>query len=237
MVRMTKGYNSNFNNHWGTEMVRAELNFTNTSTGKKVFEWTFRIPSKRDRIPVEVKAYNNGSDVWFQATGPHLVGEIKSSDINELKRVVQECLTEQVDLLTNLDWEDWFEVVVTGDNSNFTDSKYSALGADLKVQVNRLKRAVDPETGRVLTVINGSVTDFPEATRLSDGAPTHSGFRIGNVAEKSYIPATDENRRAIDNILSRMQELRESIADFLSQDNITESLEKDVLKALPGPKR
>lgn len=234
---MSKGYNSNFNNHWGTEMVRTELNFTNASTGKKVFDWTFRIAGKSDHVPVEVKAYNNGTDVWFQATGPHLKGEIKNSDINELKRVVQERLNEQIDLLTNVEWEDWFEVVVTGDNSNFTDSRHSALGADLKVQVNRLKRGVNPATGRVMTVINGVVTDFPVSTRLSDGPQMASGYRVGSVAEKSYIPATDENRRAIDNILSRMQELRESIADFLSQDNISESLETDVLKALPGPKR
>jgi hypothetical protein len=234
---MSKEYNPNFNNHWGTEMVRTELNFTNGSSGKKVFEWTFRVPGNRDRIPVEVKAYNNGTDVWFQAFGPHLVGEIKSSDINELKRVVQERLNEQIDLLTNVEWEDWFEVVVTGGNSDFADSKHSALGADLKVQVNKLKHGVDPATGRALTVINGAVTDFPEATRLADGPQMVSGYRVGSVAEKSYIPATAENRRAIDNILSRMQELRESIADFLSQENITESLEKDVLKALPGPKR
>ncbi|MCS4088966.1 hypothetical protein [Rhizobium sp. BK176] len=235
---MAKGYNSNFNNHWdGPQMVRTELNFTNGSSGKKVFEWTFRVPGNRDRIPVEVKAYNDGTDVWFQAFGPHLEGQIKSTDINELKRMVQQRLNEQIDLLTNVEWEDWFEVVVTGGNSDFGDSRFSALGADLKIQVNRLKRGVDPSTGRVLTVINNTVTDFPVATRLSDGPEVNSGVRIGSVAEKSYIPATEENRRAIDNILSRMQELRESVADFLSQENITESLEKDVLKALPGPKR
>ncbi|MBY3155502.1 hypothetical protein HFO56_24555 [Rhizobium laguerreae] len=234
---MNKGYNSNFNNKWSSEMVQVQLNFTNTSTGKKVFEWSFSVPGKRDRIPVEVKAFNNGSDVWFQANGPHLTGEIKSSDINQLKRAVLERLTEQVNLLTNVEWEDWFEVVVKGDNSDFTDSKHSALGADLKIQVNRLKRGVDPATGRVFTVINGSVTDFPAPKRLSDDASMIGGYRSGDVAEISYIPATEENRRAVDNILSRMQELRTSIADLLSQENINESLVTDVLRALPGPKR
>jgi hypothetical protein len=56
------------------------------------------------------------------------------------------------------------------------------------------------------------------------------------MAEKSYIPATEENRRAIDHILARMAELRHSIADLLSQDNIEDSLEGDKLRTLPGPK-
>ncbi|MCZ7860775.1 hypothetical protein O9X98_05095 [Agrobacterium salinitolerans] len=245
---MSKGYNSNFNNNWGKEYVSINLNFSSASTGKKVFEWLFFVVGKRDRIPVEVKAFNNGNDVWFEASSQYLPGGVKSSDINELKKVVQDRLTAQVTLLTNIEWEDWYEVVVTGDNSDFDDSRYSALGSDLKIQVNQLKRGIDPATGRELTIINGAVTDFPTPSRLDDEPETITSgsfadtftdtfkVRIRGQAERSYIPATEENRRAIDSILSRMEELRTSIAGLLSQDNIEDSLEQDVLKALPGPK-
>jgi hypothetical protein len=233
---MTKGYNSNFPNGWSTGMVAVNLNFSSTSTGRKVFDWYFSVAGKRDRIPVEVKAFNNGGDVWFEAEVPHLLDKVRATDINILKEEITERLAAQVNLLTNVEWEDWFEVVVTGDNSDFDDSKYSALGANLKIQVNKLKRGVDPETGRVMTIINGAVTDFPISTRLSDDENTRmSGFRVRDTAERSYIPATVENRRAIDDILSRMEELRNSVADFLSQENIEESLGSDVLLALPRP--
>jgi hypothetical protein len=219
-------------------MVDVNLNFTSTSSGRKVFDWQFSVAGLRDRIPVEVKAVQREKDIWFEATGPHLLGGARNTDINELKREITERLAEQVNLLTNVEWEEWFEVIVTGDNSDFGDSRFSALGADLKIQINRLKRGVDPESGRTLTVINGAVTDFPSPRRLSDeeGQLSSSGFRIGSMAEKSYIPATEENRRAIDHILARMAELRHSIADLLSQDNIEDSLEGDKLRTLPGPK-
>ncbi len=218
-------------------MVSVNLNFSSSSTGKKVFDWQFAVAGKRDRVPVEVKAFNNGNDVWFEASCGLLIEKVRHTDINELKRQVHTILTSQITLLTNVEWEDWFEVVVKGDNSDFTDSKYSALGADLKIQVNRLKRGVDPATGRVLTVVNGAVTDFPNPARLTedDGSTSMGGFRWRDVAERSYIPATEENRQAIDHILSRMQELRHSIADLLSQENIEESLVRDVLQALPKP--
>jgi hypothetical protein len=242
MPRMSKGYNSNFNNQWETDFVKVQLNFSSASTGKKVFDWLFSVAGKRDRIPVDVKAFNNGTDVWFEASSQYLPGGIKSCDINQLKKDVLTCLTEQVTLLTNIEWEDWYEVIVTGDNSDFTDSRHSALGADLKIQVNQLKRGVDPATGRELTIINGSVTDFPKPSRIEDDSATKvSGSIIGasfnyrSQAERSYIPATLENRQAIDSILSRMEELRSSIAGLLSQDNIEESLVQDVLKALPKP--
>lgn len=229
---MARGYNSDFNNKWTNQMVTAQLNFTNASTGKKVFDWNFVVAGRQDRVPVEVKAYNNGTEMWFQATGPHIPEGVKATDINALRGRVQEILTEQVTLLTKIDWEDWFEVVVNGSNSDFDDSRFSALGANLKVQVNRLKRGVDPHSGRILTIINGTVTDFPQPTSLSEDEKNEEQIKLTSPAEKSYIPATDENRRAIDDILSRMQELRNGIADFLSQENIAESLEQNGLKAL-----
>lgn len=235
---MGKGYNSEFNNQWSREMVRVDLNFTSNSGGKKVFDWNFSVPGKRDWIVVEVRAMQREGDVWFEAANKYLPGGASSTDINELKREVTERLNEQMNLLTDVDWEDWYEVVVTGDNSDFDDNKrFSALGANLKIQVNQLKRGIHPGTGRVLTVNgNGAVMDFPSPRRLGDEETTSlSGFRTGDMSEKSYIPATAENRRAIDHILARMAELRHSIADLLSQDNIEDSLEKDVLKALPRP--
>lgn len=232
---MSDRYNSNFNNTWTTEPVSVYLNFTNNQTGKKVFEWLLSVAGKRERIPVEVKAFNNGTDVWFEASADCLPAKVRHSDINLLKDEVLAQITEQVNLLSNVEWEDWFEVIVTGANSDFNDSRHSALGADLKIQVNKLKRGIDPVTGRVLTIIQGSVTDFPKPQSIESEDKSISGYRIGSRAERSYVPATAENRIAIDSILDRMEELRLSIAGLLSQEKVESSLETGVLKALPRP--
>lgn len=88
----------------------------------------------------------------------------------------------------------------------------------------------------MLTIINGAVTDFPEPTALDAGDEMMGRFTVGSAAERSYIPATVENRMAIDGILTRMEELRHAIADVLSQDNIELNLVKDALRVLPGPR-
>jgi hypothetical protein len=77
--------------------------------------------------------------------------------------------------------------------------------------------------------------DFPTPSRIDDPEVTVNGLRTGSSVEKSYIPATAENRAAIDDILLRMQTLRHSIAEFLSQDNITETLGQNLMKVLPKP--
>jgi hypothetical protein len=97
---MSKGYNSDFNNKWSMDHVKVDLNFTSASGGKKVFDWQFRVAGKSDRIPVEVKAFNDGTDVWFQAGSKYLPKGVRSTDINVLKSKVHEILTEQVTLLT-----------------------------------------------------------------------------------------------------------------------------------------
>lgn len=239
---MSGKYNSNFSNHWSNDLVGVDLNFTNNSTGKKVFDWPVTVVGMRERIIVEIKAYQTGDgQVEFGASSQYIPGGVRNSDINLLKDEVKRLVSEQVTLLTKIEWEDWFEVIVDGANSDFSDSRFSALGANLKLQVNRLKRGVDPTTGRVLTIVNGAAVDFPEPTRFEDGDEPTVGSIMTRVkfgrsaAERSYIPATDANRRAIDDILARMELLRNSIAGLLSQDKIEATLVADTFKALPKP--
>lgn len=48
-------------------------------------------------------------------------------DINRLHQQVEAVLMEQASLLSGIAWEDWFEVIVKGSDSDFSDSLHSAL--------------------------------------------------------------------------------------------------------------
>jgi hypothetical protein len=207
----------------GTLLVEAP----HRKEGKKAFNWTFTAKGAAQSVPVEVHLVQTDESLMFKATCALLPAALVDTDINRLHGAVEAALLDQVTSLTGIEWQDWFEVVVGGANSDFSESAYSALGASLHVQVNRLKRGVHPKSGAVLTInVNGVVVPFPRATSL--GRDVHAegaGIRLGDrEKERSYIPATPANRRALDELLGRMAALRASVASLLSQGVVQERL-------------
>jgi hypothetical protein len=125
-------------------------------------------------------------------------------------------------------WEDWLEVVFKGKNSSFEDSKYSAMGAALHIQVNRLKRGIHPITGKTITINNNGVAvPFPEPAEYNNDRITLSGLKISDdpTAERSYVPATEANLLALQDILDRTADLRSRIAGVLNQNQIQPQLD------------
>jgi len=219
-------YNPDFNNGFRNEVGALGLDAPCRSGGKKVLTWEFRAKGSETVVPVTVFVEKCDEGLRFKASCDKLIGEFADPDINALHRSVEAALLDQAAALSGITWEDWFEVVVRGNNSDFEDSRYSSLGASLHIQVNRLKRGNHPVTGDAVTInTNGIVVAFPKATSITDSLPQEGYLRLSNrPEERSYIPATLENRRALDEILDRMALLRDSMAGLLSQDKVVDKL-------------
>lgn len=245
-------YNSSFNNHFKTGVGHLDIEAPQTSGGKKLFEWTFKAATVKNAEnnfksfndeKVTVHMFVTDGTISFQAKSKLFTERMEDTDINALKKRVKDFFLMQITALNGgIVWEDWLEVIVKGETSDFSDSSFSALGGNLHIQVNRLKRGVDPSTGAPLTIsANGTVTEFPKPTSITDpddglvsfldpslkDIPASDWSKVrfkGKPEERSYIPATPENMQALESILIRLAELRHNLADLLSQDSITEKL-------------
>jgi len=229
-----KKYNPSFNNHYGVSVGKLDTNPPYRKGGKKAFEWGFVATGSKEPVNVEVMLLNGNDGPYFEAQCGQFKRAWQSTDIAKLAKQVEADLMENAALISGIEWTDWFEVIVKGNNSNFTDSKYSALGADLHIQVNRLKRGVSPD-GKVLTISDmGYTMSFPASQNMGERIDPTMGFKLEEGKMKSYIPATAANRAALDDILSRMELLRERLKDFLSQERIEQEL-ASTFKLLPAP--
>ena len=208
-------------------MGRLQADASNRAGGKKVFDWTFFTTGTKESIPVSVYLEQNESGMFFRARCSRIENSVKDTDINRLHATVEALLLEQTSSFSQIIWEDWFEVVVKGENSDFSDRKYSTLGADLHIQVNRLKRGIHPVSGEPVTINqNKIVVKFPDSTELKDEPEKVSGIQFCSASGNSYIPATAANEAALRDILNRMELLRNSLAEVLSQGKVSESLSK-----------
>ena len=149
---------------------------------------------------------------------------IEHTDIKILHNLVNKELDRHCVEMSTIEWEDWFEIQVSGANSDFTDSKFSSLGGNIKVEISRLRKGF--LDGKAVTLnCNNIVTPFPNPIK-SDGAH-YDNDRCHNWNDNStyaYIPATIENKKSIDILLCEMSTLRVKMSNFLSQDNVINSL-------------
>jgi hypothetical protein len=216
---------------------------TRVSTGKVVDEWVFVSPLEvrgrtAPKLAVTVSMKSEGSKgITFIAHGDCLPAAIVDTDIERLRKAVENELRFQHDKATGLQWEDWLEVQVREP----VGSRRSSTEKGLEVLVTPIKRAIDPSTGKALTLnLNNLVTGFPAPkaagevdpeARVNDGL---GAFVQGRTQESSfsYVPATEENVAALENIFRRIAELREALSAFLSQDQVEHSLLKLVARNL-----
>ena len=223
---LVTNYKSDFNNGFLNKVGALALDAPTRSGGKKILTWEFTARGSQSSVSVAISVEKHEGGLRFKAACDKLVGEYADSDINALHNKVEAALLGQAAALSGIQWEDWLEVVVRGDNSDFEDSQWSALGASLHIQVNRLKRGMHPSSGEAVTInTNGVVVAFPKATSINAPEVDQGGLRLrGRPEERSYIPATAENRIALDQILERMALLRASMAGLLSQDTVADKL-------------
>jgi hypothetical protein len=208
-------------------------------TRKKTIDtWKFGSPfagSRRkldgasDDLEVEVSMQKiDGNRLEFVATGKWLRQALRNTDINLLKDAVEAELRFQHNMLSKVEWDDWLQVRVVQRSDGYT-GRAGGASAGLEITYARMKRGVDPDTGEVFTIgSNGFVVDFPlpkKAGELDIGDEL-DGFKTGRPVDSSYsfIPATVENIAALDDMISKLDQLRKRLADYLDQDTIYASL-------------
>lgn len=219
---------SSFHHERGLEPGVLRGVFPALRDGKKIATWQFVPSSPHGGKELEVEVFLVGKDALrFVARCRALPHPIEDSDIENLRKTVQRQLLEQASALTGIEWEDWLEIITKGEDSKA--GPWSGWGASLQIQVNPIKRGVDPKSGRVLTLhVHGYVMDFPKPTRLGEMPPDDlalKGYRLANPHdERAYVPDTPEMRAALEDVITRMGRLRDRLAHVLSQERIHAAL-------------
>lgn len=238
MPRHTPEYNPHFAQQYAQELGILHDNLSGRAGGKRLLEWTFELPSHKPNITVPVSLEGSKDGMVFVARALDGAMKLTNPDIQVLYREVEAYLRGHVGTQMHIDWEDWFEVRVSGTDGDFIPGRsYSALGGELKIQVSKLKRGIHPKTGEVVTVHQNHVlVPFPTGKRR-DEKPDVKDWLTDKAAEVAYIPATPENEAALREILERLATLRSRLSEVLQQELIQASL-KDLsgqLLALSAP--
>lgn len=232
----TRGYNSSFGKDYCT--IDGSIYDGMKSGGKKAFKWTYNTPHPdggQFSIDLDVMIlrptpgnrfkHEDPQPLRFSVSHQYSHNSFEDTDIDRLKTTVMNDLDKYVEIMVNVKWEPWLQVKVVGGDSDFTDSDYSSKGVELKIEIQRLKKGIHPKTGKELTIgRNSVVTKFPKCHDINE-LPDNRRFIVNsNRGEISYIPETDENLAALNDIQSKLTDLKYRLATFLSQDKVTITL-------------
>jgi hypothetical protein len=233
------------------------LNVDQTRSGGKVIdEWRFISPFKGQDAPkLSAKISIHKSDhagLTFEAHSDSIPRPIVDTDINRLRQKVDDALRHQHDMLTGVTWVEWLEVEVRGRRSTRPGS--DTVEADLRITYRVLKRGVHPDTGDAYFInLNGIAMPFPSAKQAGEPDPDvdpNESESLQDVhlfrglsrardleCEYSYLPATPENISALEDLIGRLQSLRDALSTFLRQDTVHASLAglAGAVPSLPAP--
>lgn len=218
----------------------------------KIDEWKFKSPfgdrAWADQMVAEVRMRKSDrrgrlidqTGIEFFATSKCWPGEIAHSNTTTLLGMVKREFQLYDMAHRAIVWEDWLEIEVSPrDHSDDPDAGKFSVGLELTYRV--IKRGVDPRDGKAYTLTDssyaGNVIPFPlpKAAGVVDRNP-----RTGKVVDNStgrdwyhareerdqfaYLPATPENRAALDDLIAKMHQLRDRLAGVLEQTVIAKQL-------------
>lgn len=206
-----------------------------TSAGRLFDEWTFDpgYTGEQWQYSVKVQVYmreSKSEGLHFWAVWDR-TESITGTDIQELFSRVEETLKMRASALAGVDWEDFLEVIVSGDVKEWSRENSISIG------VNNVRRGRDQKGNFWLYEKDSfSVRPFPKSRKRGEEMPRgEANDFYGSDAEISYIPATPENRAIVDSINQSFSVLRDRLSTFLSQDQIESSIKmmRSNLAALP----
>jgi hypothetical protein len=191
---------------------------TSNRAGRKFQTWNFK-PVNGDVIVIEVDLLYPSKDkpLRFSAKSTHLTQSYESSDIEELRRLVDTDLQKSCYLFNKIVWEEWYRVIVGAGYKNGPNE------SSMTISYGKLKRGIHPETGEALTIHqNKVVLPFPTPKNSCDDTGWCSNYAKDD--EVSFIPVTERNTMALESLVMKLSNLREEVANFLSQDMIEQTI-------------
>lgn len=223
--------NARFGQEYGVDVAKLDVHSPRTRDGRKVMTWDYSPLGSKKTYPIEV-AYHLDDEgrMYFSATNAELGLALENSDVEVLRRQVEtELLLVSADI-QSMKWEDWLQVSVSGSGSCFNDNRYTGMGAELKIHVQRLKRGWHEATQREVTVgSSGFLTEFPKPTECSARETSRASdldwLTGASRPQTAYIRDTPQNRAALNDIQARLGALQDRLMALLHQDAIDVSLE------------
>lgn len=182
-----------------------------TSSGKKIDTWKMSLNNSAGHgisAEVEVKMMRNhdgDGGIKFVATVIHGPGKDigaswESESINTLRTMVEQGLSELLHTASGVTWEDWLEVIVSGDSrsvdfSTFRDSAIAAKG--LRVEYKTIRRGTHPDyRDKVFRQTpDGNAVRFPSPKNAGEEDPDINAKDVFSKGREtgyaySYIPDT-----------------------------------------------
>lgn len=212
--------------------------------GVRVDEWTYESPhhdrAHGDQIKAEVRMRHadrsgrlvDGKGIEFVATSKAWDGEIVSPDIEKLFASVTEAFQTYDLARRGIVWEDWFEIVVAPASERYHRDEGESAGFSVTYRV--IKRGVDPRDAAKIYTLGeyNSVGPFPTAKAAQvvkddedeEEAEERDPFRRDASYQYAYLPATPENRAALDAIRVAIETARARLTALLVQDSIGKTL-------------
>lgn len=233
---MSKDYEASYCSDYTENVGTIHHGLACRAGGKKILEWSFTFSATKERVKIPVNILHAeeatrrspSKPMRFRAYIEKFSRSIEDSNIDNLYKLVFDYLIDREQEATQIVWEDWLEVSVSGNQSDLLDTSRerqytSGLGADMKIEVNRIKRGI--YKGKDVTLHRNNVAvKFPKPTCIND--VSDDKYSIRSFSETSYIPATEENIQALRTIQQQMIQTKLKLALLLSSDEIIETLPK-----------
>lgn len=188
-----------------------------TMRERQIDTWTCDPPPhlKQQQREIKVGMLRDQRGLRFIARHPDFPQAFEDTDIVRLHQTVcgwyQALFAEQ----TNMIWEDWLEVVVSGQTINRHWAGVASQGEELSLRYAPILRGVQAD-GRVVTLIRDRsdvdrIADFPKAKKAGESDAKQMGGRE-QAYEYAYLPATPDNVAALDALLAGIRGVREKLA-------------------------
>lgn len=198
--------------------------------GKKIDTFTYDLvtPLGTDKATVELAVFMNksfdGDEPPLAVTGVEFMivcadpeFEVKGTDLHLLLTTARSRLDKHYEI----SWERWIKVQITperpyrGEGTGFRLT-YEDVWRGVDAFGNALMREYDRHRERLWTI-----SRWPET------------FKDRNGRTLACVPATEANVAALEDFTKRIDTLRSLLADFVSPDRITETLDAIAAGAMP----
>ena len=202
--------------------------------GKKIDVWEFVVNHVKVSVPVKLRAtgrYGDTSDFFVRDETLSLSDH--DSDINLLKSRVQKHLSEHL----RVEWERFFYIEFRGDlprqppepdedvsEDDDSDQDGLSVGIESRFQVTEIEIGEKPDGSKCWRKWNKygssrSSDGLPETGRDTDRWESRPAMRC-------YVPATKENRAAIEKLRDAFLLLHGRLSEFLSPEMVVGNLGK-----------